>query len=305
MKGAPDLSNAPMKKVAAPTVAAHAQRERLKPGKTTPMNVAGRTVNFTLKHIPFAEIEQTTEVWLGNERDQSLLTDAALADILPSIKTDGQENPGKGRQLPDGTIQVADGSRRRKGCLKTQQDYYIWVGELTDAEMDHISETGNQYKPTSAYERGKRYLQLQERHQFKTKDDWASHIGIDRKTMSRCVKTAMLPDCIIQLYPTINDISARAGERLFNAKTERMIDMAEAGQILVNGLDPDQITSELIKFATPVPNPLNTPRTWSDDSLKLQRGTKGMSIEIGIDVPADKLDKIEKMIRKELDIKVS
>lgn len=303
MKGEPDLNNSP-KTIAAPTIQAHVKRQRLQPGKSSSMNVAGRMVDFTLKRIPHAELESQTEVWEGNERDQHLLTDNALADILPSIRNNEQENPGKGRTLPDGTIQVADGSRRRMCCIKAGKDYFIWVAaELTDQEMDHLTETGNQYKETSAYEKGKRYLRIKEREKFKSKTEWAKYLGIDRKTMERCNHTALLPECIIQLFPTVNDISARAGDRIYRAKTDRMIEMAEAGQILISNLEPDQIANELIRYAKPEANPIKAPRTWSDDSLKLKRSTKGMKIEIADDVPADKLDKIEKMIRKELEIK--
>ncbi len=304
MKAAPKIDSTGNTAIAAPTVQTHAKRQRLKPGKCTPMNVAGRMVDFTLKRIAHADLERTTEVWEGNERDQHLLTDTALADILPSIRDNEQENPGKGRELPDGTIEVADGSRRRMCCIKTGRDYFIWVStDLTNQEMDHLTETGNQYKETSAYEKGARYLRIKEREGFESKTAWAKHLGIDRKTMDRCVKTAMLPECIIQLFPTVNDISARAGEKLFNAKTDRMIEMAETGQIFVHGLDPEQITAALIRHAKPEANPLKTPRTWSDSSLQLKRSDKGMNIKIADDVPAEKLDKIEKMVRKELGIK--
>ncbi len=41
--------------------------------------------------------------------------------------------------------------------LHTESDYRVLVGELDDEQMAALSRLGNDYRPTSAYERGQRY----------------------------------------------------------------------------------------------------------------------------------------------------
>ncbi|WP_454823885.1 hypothetical protein [Klebsiella variicola] len=55
--------------------------------------VCGRNVNFKLETIPADKVEMATMVWLGNERDQDLLNETSLADLVPSFLTSGKE-PG-------------------------------------------------------------------------------------------------------------------------------------------------------------------------------------------------------------------
>ncbi|MFO5701936.1 chromosome partitioning protein ParB, partial [Klebsiella pneumoniae] len=44
--------------------------------------VCGRNVNFKLETIPADKVEMATMVWLGNERDQDLLNETSLADLV-------------------------------------------------------------------------------------------------------------------------------------------------------------------------------------------------------------------------------
>ncbi|MCV5433643.1 ParB/RepB/Spo0J family partition protein, partial [Escherichia coli] len=91
-----------------------------------------------------------------NERDQELLTEDALDDLIPSFLLTGQQTPAFGRRV-SGVIEIADGSRRRKAAALTESDYRVLVGELDDEQMAALSRLGNDYRPTSAYERGQRY----------------------------------------------------------------------------------------------------------------------------------------------------
>lgn len=82
-------------------------------GNSIMLPVCGRNVNFKLETIPADKVEMATMVWLGNERDQDLLNETSLADLVPSFLTSGQQNPAFARKTA-GIIEVADGSRRRK-----------------------------------------------------------------------------------------------------------------------------------------------------------------------------------------------
>lgn len=96
-------------------------------GNSITLPVCGRNVAFKLETIPADKVEMATMVWLGNERDQELLNESALADLIPSFLTSGQQNPAFARRT-SGIIEIADGSRRRKTAIITGSDYRVLVG---------------------------------------------------------------------------------------------------------------------------------------------------------------------------------
>jgi len=53
-------------------------------GNTLTKPVKGVEVTFTLKKIPAKKVDLSTMVWLENERDQELLDEFAISDILPT-----------------------------------------------------------------------------------------------------------------------------------------------------------------------------------------------------------------------------
>lgn len=183
-------------------------------GNTLTKPVKGVEVTFTLKKISAKKVDLSTMVWLENERDQELLDEFAVADILPTFKEYGQEVPAFGRD-ECGISQVADGSRRRFTAITAKSDFYIWVGELSDEQMNYLSEVGNNYRPTSAYEKGQKALRLLD--SGKNQEEAAEAVGKGRRAMMREVYTAMLPKSFIKTLPCPNDLSARQGETLFKA----------------------------------------------------------------------------------------
>lgn len=232
MKRAPVMKNAPKidlnaatvvpasacmdNKPAAPAVANLSDRVRGMTGKHITLPVCGRDVSFTLETIQAGMVEKATMVWAGNERDQSLLTQAALDDLIPSFMTSGQQNPAFGRKI-SGIIEVADGSRRRQTAIYTHSEYRVLVGELDDEQMAWLSTIGNNYRQTSAYERGKRYARRLKNEFEDNVSKLAEAEGISRKIIMRCIKTAELPREIVSLFSNPNELSARAGESLAKA----------------------------------------------------------------------------------------
>lgn len=227
MKRAPVMKNAPQinindsvataapvsKNPAAPAVANLQSRLRGMTGNHITLSVCGRDVDFTLKTITAGMVERATMVWTGNERVQELLTESALADLMPSFTAAGQQNPAIGR-IVNGVVEVADGSRRRQTAILTSNDYRVLVGDLDDDQMAWLSSIGNAYRPTSAYERGKRYARRLENEFDGNVSKLADDENISRKIIMRCIKTATLPTEMIRLFSSPNELSARAGESL-------------------------------------------------------------------------------------------
>lgn len=197
-------------------------------GNSIAIPVCGREVKFTLETLPGNLVESNSRVWEGNERDQDLLTEESLDDLIPSFLLTGQQTPAFGRRV-SGLIEVADGSRRRKTAILTASDYRVLVGDLDDEQMDALCKLGNDYRPTSAYERGRRY-------HFRLENEFSGNISalseaenISRKIITRCMNTAKLPKEVIALFSHPGELSARAGETLqksFAGKDELLLQHA-------------------------------------------------------------------------------
>lgn len=182
-------------------------------GNTISLPVCGREVKFTLKVIAADQIDSKTRVWINNERDQELLSEESLDDLIPSFLLSGQQNPAYGRDN-DTVIEVADGSRRRKTAILTSSDYRILVGDLDDEQMDALCNLGNNYRPTSAYERGCRYKKRLDNEFAGNISALSEAENISRKIITRCINTASLPRELIALFSQPGDLSARAGDEL-------------------------------------------------------------------------------------------
>jgi ParB family chromosome partitioning protein len=197
-------------------------------GNTISLPVCGREVRFVLQTLEGENIADKTTVWPGNERDQELLNKDSLDDLIHSFLLVGQQIPAYGR-MKDGVIEVADGSRRRMTAMLISSEYRILVGKLDDAQMESLCKTGNDYRPTSAYERGKRYaLRLAE--EFNGNISALSDAeNISRKIITRCINTSKLPRDVIVLFSHPGELSGRAGELLhknFEGKEELLLSQA-------------------------------------------------------------------------------
>lgn len=185
-------------------------------GNVITIPVCGKDVKFTLETIPSVSIETSSKVWIGNERDQDLLTEDSLDDLIPSFLIAGQQTPAFGRKI-NNWIEVADGSRRRKTAILTSNDYRVLVGDLDDEQMDTLSKLGNDYRPTSAFERGKRYQKRLDNEFDGNISALAEAENISRKVINRCLATAGLPKQVVALFPHPGELSARSGEVLFKS----------------------------------------------------------------------------------------
>lgn len=224
MKNAPKINfndntvkttTTPVSRNTTPTVANLSRRAaNVAPGNTITLSVLGRDVKLTCQKIDAQQVERKTMVYADNIRLQELLDEDSLADILPTMKNSGQQFPGIGREF-NGVIEIADGSRRRRAAILSEQDYIVLVGDLTDAEMTYLSETGNEHQKPSAYEIGLRYKRRLHREFCDNLTHLADDIGLDRKTVRNYIETASLPIEIIRCFKSPNDVSARAGVKLY------------------------------------------------------------------------------------------
>ena len=275
-------------------------------GNSIILPVCGREVKFTLEAIPGDTAENATQVWSGNERDQELLTEDALDDLIPSFLLSGQQTPAFGRRL-SGIIEVADGSRRRKAAILTSSDYRILVGELDDEQMSALSRLGNDYRPTSAYERGKRYAHRLENEFGGNISALADAENISRKIISRCINTSRLPKSVIALFTHPGELSARAGESLYKAftgkeellqqQTEHLHEQKDAGVIF----EADEVIGLLtgtLKDSSRDKVKLNTRHQFVPGASAIYKGDKVILSLDKTRLPPECIEKIEDILRE-------
>ena len=166
-------------------------------GNAITLPVCGRDVKFTLEVLRGDSVEKTSRVWSG--------TEDSLDDLIPSFLLTGQQTPAFGRRV-SGVIEIADGSRRRKAAALTESDYRVLVGELDDEQMAALSRLGNDYRPTSAYERGQRYASRLQNEFAGNISALADAENISRKIITRCINTAKLPKSVVALFSHPGDL---------------------------------------------------------------------------------------------------
>lgn len=261
--------------------------------------VCGRDVTFTLETVVPEMVEKATMVWSGNERDQSLLAQSALDDLIPSFLTSGQQNPAFGRKI-SGIIEIADGSRRRQTAIFTSSEYRVLVGELDDEQMAWLSQIGNDYRPTSAYERGKRYGRRLVSEFGGNVSKLAEAENISRKIIMRCIKTSELPREIISLFNNPNELSARAGESLAKAFAAQQDAVFSLAQHLLRRkksgetFETDDILEQLHSVAEKSDKPVARERVFGNG---IKARYKGDSVSFQLNnVPPALIQKIEALL---------
>lgn len=273
-------------------------------GNSIVLPVCGRDVKFTLETVAAGQVEKTTHVWGGNERVQEFLTEDALDDLIPSFMLNGQQNPAFGRQV-NGEIEVADGSRRRMTAILTSSEYRVLVGDLDDEQMDSLCKLGNDYRPTSAYERGKRYALRLENEFGNNISALADAEGISRKIITRCVNTSRLPAEVISLFTHPGELSARAGEQLFKAFEGKESLLADQTQTLIagrkNGLlyESDEIILELNAALTKASPAIREPAVKKNFAPGVKAQYKGNKVLFSLDrtkVPESLIAQFEELL---------
>ncbi len=87
--------------------------------------------------------------------------------------------------------------------------------------MAALSRLGNDYRPTSAYERGQRYASRLQNEFAGNISALADAENISRKIITRCINTAKLPKSVVAFFSHPGELSARSGDALQKAFTDK------------------------------------------------------------------------------------
>ncbi|NAW56235.1 MULTISPECIES: ParB/RepB/Spo0J family partition protein [unclassified Vibrio] len=170
--------------------------------------VAGEEmVAFELVRIPASEVEQQTAVFAENAREQAFLNEHALSDVLSTLRERGQQYPAVGRRTQDGKIEVLDGSRRRKSCILSGQEFLIYVAEGINTEhAKFLSDVANAHKPLSLYEKGKEMQLKLDSGEAEDQKALAKMFQCSEALVSGALKAASLPLELLQAYPSVAEL---------------------------------------------------------------------------------------------------
>lgn len=170
--------------------------------------VAGENnVQFELQVVPADKVATQTFVFSENAREQAFLTEHALADILSTLKTKGQQYPAVGRLVADGRFEVLDGSRRRMSCILAQKEFLIYVAKDIDGHhAKFLSDVANAHKPLSLFERGKEMQLKLDAGIAHDQKSLAALFQCSEALVSGALKAASLPLELLQAYPNVSEL---------------------------------------------------------------------------------------------------
>lgn len=325
MKGAPTVAPVtqtealPGAAVGVNQVRARVQLSNIKAGTVDMPMPNGGTKPFKLVIIPAEHVEKKTMVSPLNERDQHLLTERALSDILPSVRQYGVSEPVMARDV-NGVLEIAKGSRRRACAIHAGVDLPVLVGELTDEEVMALDRVSNYHLQPSPWERGRRYKKLVDRcGSLRKAEMYLADVGekVSRRDISRCIATYLLPVEIIAAFDCPNDLSARAGEELGNlwaVGTDELREawLALAGRFVAGDVEKDEEwdadqTAAAFKALRvggdkeAKTKPAKVVKSWGSGRIKLTHSGKKASIVI-TDVDQKVVDYVTRMIAGEFQL---
>lgn len=325
MKGAPTVAPVtqtealPGAAVGVGQVRTRVQLNSIKAGTVDMPMPNGGTKPFKLVIVPAEQVEKKTMVSPLNERDQMLLTERALSDILPSVLQYGVSEPVMARDV-NGVLEIAKGSRRRACAIHAWVDLPVLVGELTDEEVMALDRVSNYHLQPSPWERGRRYKKLVDRcGSLRKAEMYLADVGekVSRRDISRCIATYLLPVEIIAAFDCPNDLSARAGEELGNlwaAGTDELREawLALAGRFVAGDVEKDEEwdadqTAAAFKALRvggdkeAKAKPAKVVKSWGSGRIKLTHSGKKASIVI-TDVDQKVVDYVTRMIAGEFQL---
>ena len=211
---------------AMPTIpAANRVKVRRTNGQTLKKMILGNMRTFHHEIVEAGQVERRTNVFDLNERDQELLNIHGVADILPTIKKNKRNDFEVYARKQGNYFELADGSRRRRACVLGNAALLLWVcDDLTDREMEYLSDTGNDHKQASVYERGLKYNRWLESGRFTSASDIEREKGVARRTVTRCMNAAKLPKWLVEAFRTPNDMSVESAGKLHDLVHKVKID---------------------------------------------------------------------------------
>jgi hypothetical protein len=276
--------------------------------------VTGKEYIWTLKSMPATDIPTKLKRSIHNQRSP-ILTKASVADILPSIEKDGQnEIPGYVVGGKDGVGEVLVGWRRSYAVSLVENGFFqYWYCESVD-ELDQkakcrVADLQRSQSP------GDRVLSLRELEKDLGQAVENSEVALEWGTSERYVRLIRsfmaIPDEIFSLFSDASLLTKSFLEtitKLDLTESEMLERISDVEPIPSDISDEDEIKSLARKKHTEVINALKKtdgsrkltlPPSWkikSKEGVKIKAGMKGL---VNISVDTNRLsEKEQESLRK-------
>lgn len=197
---------------------------------------SGAEARFTLTHVLHDEIEKQTFVDAGvNGRDQSFITKESVSDIARTIKLQ-QFFPAIGREV-EGRIEVLDGSRRRAACIFNDAAFDVLVtkDDLSLADARQLAIDIQTAKEHTLRELGKRLKLMYP--EGTTQSEIAKAEGISPAKITRAFQAASVPNEIIGVFPSVNELSISDYQALLDVAEKANAKNIPVSDLVISVLD--------------------------------------------------------------------
>ena len=163
----------------------------------------------------FQEIDPSlVDVSPENKRQQNLLDDVAVADMLPSFRSAGQTTPALLRPKDDGRFELIDGSRRLYCALRCKVELKALVGDIPDADISQLSDVSNESKPLSIYEEAVYLQSLIDSGKYSSWSKLGEALEMNSRMWSSRKALVELDVRLVMAFPDPNSIPARFAQEV-------------------------------------------------------------------------------------------
>ena len=274
---------------------------------------SGKTARFQSVTVEAAQLEDQTFVnFEVNGREQEGLSPESLADIRRTI---GKQQFFKaiGRRDPKTkTIEILDGSRRRKAALLEGVGLQVLVTDdaISNSDAKQLAKDIQTAKEHNFREKGMRYKVMEQ--SGLTQTEIASLEGHSQGYISKCMKAAGVPLSILALFPDWNLLSINDYGSLYSIAQNRsendlapMVERAKENAVEIDSEStPEDYKSELMLIWTKLSKDesVQTKKTPPENLLTAAKG-KFSAIKKQPTVNKDvyEFNKLPAEVRKELD----
>jgi ParB family chromosome partitioning protein len=192
-------------------------------------------------------------MWHYHNRLKDFVTRENTAELIESIRANGQRQPALARELeddPDFDYELIYGARRRFACEEAGKELRIRVTRMDDKQA--LAEMDAENRPRldiSDYERALDYRRWLEDGIYSNQNELGAAIGVSKSWLSRVLKLADLPEEIIEAFGSPLDVKVEYGYDLSRALTDKTAApkiKKEAAQLARSDLSAAQVYRRLI-----------------------------------------------------------
>lgn len=195
-------------------------------------------------------------MWSYHNRLQDYITRENTAELIESIRINGQRQPALARELrddPDYDYELIYGARRRFACEELGLELRIRVTRIDDrlalAEMDAENRPR---KDISDYERALDYRRWLDNGLYKSQNELGTAIGVSKSWLSRVLRLSEMPDPVVEAFSSPLELRIEYGYELAKIMEDpesRKRVIKEARQLQYKKFDAQQVFRRLVASA--------------------------------------------------------